>query len=133
MADAKTINGYNLKDATAREAITNLDTVKLASSGGASGSIKFGVDSGGNYGYYKPSSNVLTPFGGEIQTTTLAAGSTSVTLNFIHTINANTLITPLCSVYNIVPTNVTYTASSITLTFEAQSDSITVGAKIENK
>ena len=133
MADAKTINGYNVKDATAREAITNLDTVKLASSGGASGSIKFGVDNGGNYGYYKPSSNTVTPFGGEIQTTTLAAGSTSVTLNFIHTINATTLITPLCSVYGVAPTDVTYTANSITLTFEAQSNSMSVGAKIENK
>lgn len=133
MADAKTINGYNVKDATAREAITNLDTVKLASSGGASGSIKFGKDSGGNYGYYKEGSNAVTPFGGEIQTAILAAGSTSVTLNFIHTISATTLITPVCSVYGVAPTNVTYTANSITLTFEAQSDSMTVGAKIENK
>lgn len=133
MADAKTINGYNVKDATAREAITNLDTVKLASLGGASGSIKFGVDSGGNYGYYKAGANEVTPFGGEIQTTTLAAGSTSATVNFVHTIDANTVITPVCSVYGVAPTDVTYTAHSVTLTFEAQSGAMTVGAKIENK
>lgn len=133
MADAKTINGYNVKDATAREAITNLDTVKLASSSGASGSIKFGVDSGGNYGYYKAGANNVTPFGGEIQTTTLTAGSTTATLNFVHTIDANTLVTPLCSVFDVSPTNVVCTANSVTLTFEAQSENITVGAKIENK
>lgn len=132
MADAKTINGYNVKDAAAREAIANLDTVKLASSGGASGSIKFGVDSGGNYGYYKPSSNEVTPFGGEIQTTTLAAGSTSVTLNFTHTIGTNTVITPICSVYGVSPTALTYTTNSITLTFKAQSENMNVGAMIEN-
>lgn len=133
MADAKTINGYNLKDATARNAIANLDTVKLASSGGASGSIKFGKDSGGNYGYFKAGGTEVMPFGGEIQTTTLAAGSTTATVNFVHTIGGNTLVTPLCSVYDVTPTNVVGTAHSITLTFEAQSVNMTVGAKIENK
>lgn len=62
MADAKTINGYNVKDAAAREAIANLDTVKLASEGGASGSIRFGVDGDGNYGYYKAGADTVTPF-----------------------------------------------------------------------
>lgn len=133
MADAKTINGYNVKDATAREAITNLNTVKLASSGGASGSIRFGKDSGGNYGYFKEGGNEVMPFGGEIQTTTLTAGSTTATVNFTHTIGTNTLVTPLCSVFDVSPTNVSCTANSVTLTFEAQDANMVVGAKIENK
>lgn len=62
MADAKSINGYNLKDAAARQSIANLDTVKLASSGGASGSIRFGVDGDGNYGYFKAGADTVTPF-----------------------------------------------------------------------
>lgn len=73
MADAKTINGYNLKDAAAREAIANLNTVKLASEGGASGSIRFGVDGEGNYGYYKAGADTVTPFssGGDFEETVL--------------------------------------------------------------
>lgn len=132
MADAKTINGYNVKDATAREAITNLDTVKLASSGGASGSIKFGTDSDGNYGYYKAGANDVIPFGGKIKTTTLTAGNTTATVQFTHTIDNDTLVTPICSVFGISPTSVVCTSNSVTLTFEAQNQNMTVGAKIEN-
>jgi len=132
MADAKTINGYNIKDAAARQSIANLDTVKLASSSGASGSIKFGVDSGGNYGYYKAGANEVTPFGGEIQLAALAPGDTNITLNFEHEISVTTIITPLCSLYGVSPTDVTYTAHNVILTFEAQSEYIIVGAKIEN-
>lgn len=132
MADAKTINGYNVKDAAARQSIANLDTVKLASSGGASGSIKFGVDNGGNYGYYKAGANEVTPFGGEIQLATLAPSDTKVTLNFEHEISVTTIITPLCSKYGVTPTDVTYTAHSVILTFEAPNEYIFVGAKIEN-
>lgn len=62
MADVKTINGYTVKDETARTAIENLNTVQLASSGGASGSIRFGVDSNGKYGYYEAGADTVTPF-----------------------------------------------------------------------
>lgn len=132
MADAKTINGYNVKDAAAREAIANLDTVKLASSGGASGSIKFGVDSDGNYGYYKAGANDVIPFGGEIKTTTLTAGNTTATVQFTHAINSNTLVTPICSIYDVSPTSVVCESNRVTLTFEAQNQNMIVGAKIEN-
>lgn len=83
MADAKTINGYNVKDAAAREAINNLDTVKLASSGGASGSIRFGVDGEGNYGYYKAGADTVTPFkeGGDFEETVLWTNS-NITSDF---------------------------------------------------
>lgn len=77
MADAKTINGYNVKDAAAREAIANLDTVKLASEGGASGSIRFGVDSNGKYGYFEAGADTVTPFseGGDFEETVLWTNS----------------------------------------------------------
>ena len=69
---------------------------------------------------------------GELKTTTLTAGSTSVTVTFTQTIKATTLITPVCSLYGVNPTNVTYTSNTITLTFEAQSSDATVGARIQN-
>ena len=73
MADVKTINGYTVKDETARTAIENLNTVQLASSGGASGSIRFGVDSNGKYGYYEAGADTVTPFseGGDFEETVL--------------------------------------------------------------
>lgn len=69
----------------------------------------------------------------EKQTATLAAGSTSVTLTFTsQTIGANTLIDIYTDTFGVNPTNVTYTASTVVLTFETQQSDIIVGAKIEN-
>lgn len=66
MADVKQLNAnnnsYNIKDETARNAIANLDTVNLASAGGDDGTIKFGIDGNGNYGYYKAGADTVTPF-----------------------------------------------------------------------
>lgn len=68
---------------------------------------------------------------GELQTATLTAGATSATVNFTQTIGATTIITPVCSLYGVSPTDATYTANSVTLTFEAQSEDAVVGARIQ--
>ena len=69
---------------------------------------------------------------GELQTATLANGETTVTLNYTQSIGTTTMITPVCSAYGVSPTEVTYTANSITMTFEAQDSDITVGARIQS-
>ena len=68
---------------------------------------------------------------GELQTTTLTTGSTSATVNFSQSIGATTIITPVCNLYGVNPTAVTYTTNSITLTFEAQAEDAIVGARIQ--
>ena len=69
---------------------------------------------------------------GELQTTTLTAGATSATVNFTQSIVSTTIITPVCSIYGVSPTDVTYTEHSMTLTFEAQASDAIVGARIQN-
>lgn len=70
---------------------------------------------------------------GELQTTTLTAGETSATVTFNNqTIGATTILTPVCSKYGVSPTDVTYTSSTMTLTFEAQAEDMTVGARVQN-
>lgn len=68
---------------------------------------------------------------GELQVDTLTAGSTSATVNFTQVIGSTTIITPVCSLYGVSPTAVTYTDHSITLTFEAQTEDAIVGARIQ--
>ena len=84
---------YNVKDATAREDIANLDTVKLASEGGASGSIRFGVDGDGNYGYYKAGADTVTPFknNGDLPDSTRLIKSGSGTTSFSFNTNYDQL------------------------------------------
>lgn len=70
---------------------------------------------------------------GELQTTTLTAGQTSATVTFANQqIGTTTIITPVCSKYGVSPTDVTYTATTMTFTFEAQSENMTIGARIQN-
>ena len=69
---------------------------------------------------------------GELQTTTLTTGATSATVNFTQSIISTTIITPVCSIYGVSPTAVTYTEHSMTLTFEAQASDAIVGARIQN-
>lgn len=69
----------------------------------------------------------------EKKTATLAAGSTSVTLTFTQQqIGATTFVDWYISVPEVAPTSITYTATTVVLTFEAQSSAITVGVRVEN-
>lgn len=69
----------------------------------------------------------------EKKTATLAAGSTSVTLTFTQQqIGATTFIDWYTSDPEVAPTSITYTATTVVLTFEAQSSAITVGVRVEN-
>lgn len=69
----------------------------------------------------------------EVKTGTLTAGQTSVTLAFTQqTIGAATLIDVYTGTFGVNPTNVTYTASSVTLTFDAQASAVAVAVKVQN-
>lgn len=64
---------------------------------------------------------------------TLAAGSTSITLNFTsQTIGATTFVDWFVSDPEVSPTAITTTSNSVTMTFEAQSGALTVGVRVEN-
>lgn len=64
---------------------------------------------------------------------TLAAGSTSITLNFTsQTIGATTFVDWFVSDPEVSPTAITTTSNSVTMTFEAQSSALTVGVRVEN-
>lgn len=61
---------------------------------------------------------------------TLTAGSTSITLSS-NSITSNSRLDPYTSVYGVNPTNMSATTGSVTLTFEAQSNDITVGVEVK--
>lgn len=68
----------------------------------------------------------------ELQTATITAGQTSATLTFTtEVIGATTLIYPSCNAFGTIE-NVTYTASTVTITIKAQSADVTVGALVKN-
>lgn len=68
----------------------------------------------------------------ELQTATITAGQTSATLTFAtEAIGATTLIIPTSNVFGII-TNVTYTASTVVITIDAQSSNVVVGALVKN-
>ena len=62
-------------------------------------------------------------------TTTLTAGSTSVTISNA-AITANSFLLPVSSVWGVSPTAVTPSNGSVTMTFAAQATDITVGVMI---
>lgn len=69
----------------------------------------------------------------EVQSATLTAGQTSKTLTFTdQTIGATTLIFWGASVFGVAPTNITYTATTVTLTFDAQATDVVIAVKVEN-
>lgn len=69
----------------------------------------------------------------EVQSGTLSIGATSVTLNFTDVvIGATSLIDVYTDTFGVNPTNVTYTTTSVTLTFEAQSAAVNVAVKVQN-
>lgn len=69
----------------------------------------------------------------EKQTGTLAAGATSVTLTYAkQTIGATTFVDWFVSDPTVYPTAISTTASTVVLSFEAQSVALTVGALVKN-
>ena len=69
----------------------------------------------------------------EVQTGTLAAGSTSVVLTFAsQTIGATTLIDIYTDDYDVAPTAVATTSTTVTLTFESQAAAVAVAVKVQN-
>lgn len=69
----------------------------------------------------------------EVQTGTLAAGSTSVVLTFAsQTIGASTLIDIYTDDYDVAPTAVATTSTTVTLTFESQAAAVAVAVKVQN-
>lgn len=69
----------------------------------------------------------------EVQSGTLTAGQTSKVLTFTdQTIGATTLIGVYTDTFGVNPTNVTYTSSTVTLTFDAQASDVVVAVKVEN-
>lgn len=69
----------------------------------------------------------------EKKSATLAAGSTSVTLTFTQQqIGATTFVDWYTSDPEVVPTSITTSTTTVVITFEAQANAITVGARVEN-
>lgn len=62
-------------------------------------------------------------------TATLTAGSTSITISD-NSITANSFVLPVASVWGVMPTNVTVSNGSVTMTFAAQTSNITVGVMV---
>lgn len=69
----------------------------------------------------------------EVQTGSLAIGSTSVALTFAsQTIGANTLVDVYTDDYSVAPTDVSISGQVVTLTFEAQAAAVAVAVKVQN-
>lgn len=79
--------------------------------------------------------NAAIPSGAavEVQSGTLAAGSTSLVLTFTdQTIGATTLVDIYTDDYSVAPTAVATTSTTVTLTFDAQASDVVVAIKIAN-
>ena len=69
----------------------------------------------------------------EVQRGTLTAGTTSVVLTFAsQTIGATTLIDIYTDDYDVAPTAVATTSTTVTLTFESQASDVAVAVKVQN-
>lgn len=69
----------------------------------------------------------------EVQNGTLTAGQTSVVLTFAsQTIGATTLVDIYTGDYDVAPTAVATTSTTVTLTFEAQASDLAVAVKVQN-
>ena len=69
----------------------------------------------------------------EVQSATIAPGSTSAVLTFANqTIGTDTLIDVYTDDYSVIPSDVTYTASTVTITIPVQAASVKVAAKVQN-
>lgn len=70
---------------------------------------------------------------GEVKSSTLAIGATSLALTFTNiTIGATTLIDVYTDDYSIAPTDVTVSGQVVTLTFNAQAAAVAVAVKAQN-
>lgn len=69
----------------------------------------------------------------EIQSGTLTAGSTSLTLTFANqTIGASTLVDIYTDAYGVSPSAVSTTSNTVALTFAAQASDLAVSVKVAN-
>lgn len=68
----------------------------------------------------------------EVQSATIAAGSTQAVLSFTQVIGANTLIDVYTDDFAVVPSSVTYTASTVTIVIPEQTAAVKVAAKVQN-
>lgn len=69
----------------------------------------------------------------EVQRGTLTAGTTSVVLTFAsQTIGATTLVDIYTDDYDVAPTAVATTSTTVTLTFESQAADVAVAVKVQN-
>ena len=69
----------------------------------------------------------------EVQTGTLTAGQTSVVLTFVsQTIGASTLVDIYTDDYDVAPTAVATTSTTVTLTFDVQAANVAVAVKVQN-
>lgn len=69
----------------------------------------------------------------EVQSGTLTAGQTSVVLTFAsQTIGATTLIDIYTDDYDVAPTAVATTSTTVTLTFDEQAANVAVAVKVQN-
>lgn len=76
---------------------------------------------------------VIPGSGAEVQSDTLTAGQTSKTLTFTEqTIGATTLVDIYTDNYDVAPTAVATTSTTVTLTFAAQASDVVVAVKIQN-
>lgn len=65
-----------------------------------------------------------------ITTATLLAGSTAIIINDAR-ITSNSILSFFTSIYGVNPETVTVTLGSVTLTFEAQSEDMEVGVRVD--
>jgi hypothetical protein len=69
----------------------------------------------------------------EVQSATIAAGSTQAVLTFANqAIGADTLIDVYTDNFAVVPSAVTYTTTTVTITIPAQAAAVKVAAKVQN-
>lgn len=68
----------------------------------------------------------------EVQSATIAAGSTQAVLTFTEVIDADTLIDVYTDNFSVVPSSVTYTASTVTIVIPEQTAAVKVAAKVQN-
>ena len=80
------------------------------------------------------STDIFSPASSEeVQSGTLTAGNTSITLTFANqTIGSTSLIDIYTDTFGVNPSAVATTSTTVTLTFAAQASDVVVGVKVQN-